>query len=160
MNIYLIGSLRNEKVPQIGNILRKAFPSTASNPRTQVFDDWFAAGPEADDYWRKYELSRGRTFIEALEGKAAENTFTFDKLHLDSADVGVLVLPCGKSGHLELGYLRGRGRPAIVLLEEGEDNTRRWDLMYKLATHVVVGVEELIEVVNSIQARRVKGNLT
>ena len=40
--IYTIGSLRNEKVPLIANALRDA--------GHEVFDDWYGAGPEADDY--------------------------------------------------------------------------------------------------------------
>jgi len=135
--IYLIGSLRNPEVPIIANRLRAAGHN--------VFDDWYAAGPEADDYWRKYELARGHTYKQALNGYAAKNVFDFDKQHLDMAEYGVLVLPAGRSGHLELGYLIGRGRQGFILLDNdyiGEN--ARFDVMYRHAT-VVSTVEELIE---------------
>ena len=55
-NIYVIGSLRNEQVPNIANKLRKA--------GHEVFDDWYAAGPEADDYWQTYEKGKGHVYHE------------------------------------------------------------------------------------------------
>lgn len=130
--IYLIGSLRNPEVPKIANRLREA--------GYEVFDDWFAAGPEADDKWRDYEKQRGRTYIEALRGHAARNVFHFDHRHLTAADAVVLALPAGKSGHLELGWALGRGTPGFILL----DSPERWDVMYQFASGVVSSVEELI----------------
>ncbi|MCI0562486.1 MAG: hypothetical protein MN733_28710 [Nitrososphaera sp.] len=83
--LYLIGSLRNLRVPEIANILRAE--------GYEVFDDWYAVGPEADDRWRDYEKARGRTYPEALKGLAAGNTFRFDQTHLDASDSCVLVSP-------------------------------------------------------------------
>ena len=40
--IYIIGSLRNPNVPQIGNTVRAA--------GFEAFDDWHGTGPEADDH--------------------------------------------------------------------------------------------------------------
>ena len=101
MNIYLIGSLRNPQIPLIANTLRAH--------GHEVFDDWYAAGPEADDKWREYEIGRGRCFSEALQGYAADHVFRFDQYHLHRADVVVLALPAGRSGHLEFGYGVGKG---------------------------------------------------
>ena len=107
-----------------------------------MFDDWFAAGPEADDYWRDYEQSRGHSFTQALSGFAAENIFRFDKRHLDRCNAACLVLPAGRSGHLELGYIIGSGKPGYILLEGEPD---RFDVMYRFATGVFNSLEELIE---------------
>jgi hypothetical protein len=130
--VYLIGSLRNPQVPIIANEIRAA--------GHVVFDDWYAAGPEADDKWRDYEVARGRSFKDSLSGFAARNVFNFDKTHLTRADVVVLVLPAGKSGHLELGWALGQGKPGYILL----DTPDRWDVMYQFATGVVTNVEELL----------------
>ena len=92
--IYVIGSLRNPEIPEIANKLRSV--------GHEVFDDWYAAGPEADDYWHSYELKKGKNYKEALEGYAARNVFNFDKTHLDRNEMAVLVLPAGRSGHLEI----------------------------------------------------------
>src|SRR5689334_17650216 len=71
--------------------------------RLKVFDDWHAAGPEADDIWQRYEQERGRTFREALVGKHARMVIDFDRDNLNRASAAVLVMPAGKSGHIELG---------------------------------------------------------
>lgn len=130
--IYLIGSLRNPKVPEVANALRKE--------GYEVFDDWYAAGPEADDKWRDYEKGRGHSYKEALDGYAARHVFEYDHFHLNRALAGALILPAGKSGHLELGYLIGQGKPGFILVDDPE----RWDVMYKFAT-VCHTWEELLE---------------
>ena len=131
--IYVIGSLRNPEVVTLSNRLR--------DRGYEVFDDWFAAGPEADDYWRRYEIARGRSYADALGGNAAHHVFNYDKTWLDRADTGVLLCPSGKSGHLELGYLLGQGKKGYILL----DSPDRWDVMYLFATKVCSSVSELLE---------------
>lgn len=132
MKVYLIGSLRNPAIPAIAKRLR--------NMGVDVFDDWYAAGPDADDVWRDYEQTRGRDYLTALrDGRHAEHVWEYDKYHLDSCNAGVLVLPAGRSGHLELGYLIGQGKPGYILL----DNPDRWDIMYRFAT-VVPTVDALV----------------
>lgn len=125
VKVYVIGSLGNTDVP--------AFAATIRDQGFEVFDDWFASGPEADTEWRRYEELRGSNYRDALAGHAATNTFEFDFKHLNEADVVVLLLPAGRSGHLELGWAAGAGKPAYIVLSEKED---RWDVMYKLATEV------------------------
>lgn len=134
LRIYLIGSLRNPKIPDIAREFRQA--------GHQVFDDWFAAGPEADDYWKKYEQARGRTYQEALQGLAANHVYDFDHLHLQAADVVVLVRPCGASGHLELGWALGAGKKGYILLDQTED---RWDVMYRHAHGVFTSLQTLLK---------------
>ena len=143
--IYLIGSLRNSNIPRIGNNLRDV--------GFDVFDDWFAGGKIADDEWKEYEQNRGHTYIEALDGIAAKHIFDFDMDHLDRCDIGILVCPAGKSGHLELGYLIGKGKPAYILLDQ-EDI--RWDVMYKFATKVFLTMDDLIATLNNTQQLRKK----
>lgn len=133
--IYLIGSLRNPAIPRLSLALRdRGF---------DVFDDWYGAGPEADDKWKEYEQARGRSYQEALYGHAATHIWHFDKHHLESSDFGVLVLPAGKSGHIELGYMAGQGKPTYVLLEDGQDE--RWNVMYRFATALCSNVDELLD---------------
>lgn len=132
-SIYLIGSLRNERIPEIGNRLREH--------GHDVFDDWFSAGPEADDYWQEYEKGRGHTFKQGLSARPAVNVFRLDHDNLIRCDCAVLVLPAGKSGHLELGFATGRGKRTYILLDPAVD---RWDVMYKFATDVFETEEDLI----------------
>lgn len=123
--IYLIGSLRNPKIPRIAGSLRDC--------GFEVFDDWHAAGPEADDCWQAYEQERGRSFDEALLGKHALDVYWFDRNNIEASDIALLVLPAGKSGHLELGFSLGQGRPGFILTEGEPD---RYDVMYNFADRV------------------------
>lgn len=133
-SIYLIGSLRNPLVPEIATSLRGV--------GLEVFDDWYAAGPKADDCWKEYEQKRGRTYTEALNEYAAEHIHDFDLVHLNRCDMGLLALPGGKSSHLELGYVIGLGKPGFILLDESKD---RWDVMYRFANQVFRNTEEMVD---------------
>ena len=132
--IYLIGSMKNPKIPFIARALRA--------DGFEVFDEWYAPGKNADDEWQAYEQIRGRSFKEALRGEHALDVFNFDRRHLERCTTGVLVAPAGKSAHIELGYLRGRGKPAYVYME-GEPE--RYDVMYGFATGVCTDYLELVE---------------
>lgn len=145
-NIYLIGSLRNKEVQTIAAKLRE-------DPKYTVWDDWQAAGPEADDWWQTYEKARGRTYPEALAGNAAQNTYHFDKAYIDLADIGILVMPAGRSGHLELGYMQGQGKPTFVLLDQEPE---RFDVMYQFATAVCYSMEDLLAYLSRVQLREPK----
>lgn len=131
--IYLIGSLRNPEVPKIAAKIRQA--------GLFVFDDWYAAGPIADDSWQAYEKERGTSYEAALSSWAAQHVFQFDRFHLDRSHIGVLVMPAGKSGHLELGYLAGQGKPTFVLFDKEPD---RWDVMYAFQDKVFFKVDDLV----------------
>lgn len=127
--LYLIGSLRNQRIPELAKRLRVECPDV------EVFDDWYAAGEEADDYWKTYEQDRGRTYEQALGGYAAKHVFEFDKHHLDRSSHVLLVLPAGKSGHMELMYgAYGVGAKAAILLDP-EDV--RWDVMYQFVPTIL-----------------------
>ena len=139
--IYLLGSLRNPIIPQIGRELR--------NAGFEVFDDWFAGGKRADDEWKSYEQTRGRSYATALSGYAAVHTFQFDYYHLNRADIGVLVYPAGKSAHMELGYMIGRGKPGYILLEE---DSGRWDVMLQFASGIFYKTEPLIHKLQHMEA--------
>ena len=121
-SIYLIGSLRNKDIPIVAKELRDS--------GYDVFDDWYAVGPEADDHWRTYSQGKGQSYAEALEDYAAKHIFEFDKSHIDRCDASVLVFPAGRSAGIEFGYTIGNGKPAWVLLDDPD----RWDVMVQFGT--------------------------
>jgi nucleoside 2-deoxyribosyltransferase len=133
-SVYIIGSLRNPMIPKIEWRLHCA--------GFDAFADWYSAGEKADDHWQEYEKGKGHTFAQALDGYSARNVFRYDKSHLDRCHAAVLVLPAGKSGHLELGYFIGTGKPGYILLDKEPD---RFDVMYRFATAVVPDVDSLIK---------------
>ena len=141
--IYLIGSLRNKNIPVLANTLR--------SEGFDVFDDWYAPGPECDDHWRDYEKQRSRSYADAISSPHAWNVFRFDKMYLDRASTVVLVMPAGKSGHLEIGYSIGMGKTGIVFFEDGEP--ARWDVMYRFANHVCFTFGELMSSLKAVEPR-------
>lgn len=143
--LYLIGSLRNDRIPKLANRLRQEFAESAID--CEVFEDWFSAGYEADDWWKTYERGRGRSYAEALDGYAANHVFNFDKTHLDRCTHALLVLPAGKSGHMEVTYAKyGAGAQAAILLDPADDP--RWDLMYKFIDRVIESDGDIGEWIN------------
>lgn len=134
--VYIIGSLKNWKVIELAKKLRKEFPNW------EVFDSWISPGPEADDFWRKYSKKKGLTHQQALKDWSATHIFEFDKKHIDRADIVVMYMPCGKSGHLELGYALGQGKKGYILFDKEPE---RWDIMALFATEIFYDLNKLIE---------------
>lgn len=130
--IYLVGSLRNPRIPDIANKLR--------DDGHDVFDDWYGAGETADDSWRAYEKARGRSYAEAIEGKAATNICEFDRCNIMASDTVILILPAGRSGHMEIGFAAGAGKRTHILLDADYD---RWDVMYRLTDGVWSHIDPL-----------------
>ncbi len=124
-NIYLAGALRNPQIPLIANQLRQ--------DGHRVFDEWYAVGPEADEKWREYSIQRGHTYIDALASHHARDVYNFDRNHILSNDTMILILPAGRSGHLELGFASGKDKDTHILLDQEYD---RWDVMYLFANHI------------------------
>lgn len=133
-SLYLIGSLRNPEIPKIGKKIEE-------ETGIEVFQDWFSAGPIADDSWQAHQKELGLSYPAALKGYAAKHVFDFDCHHLCRTDGGILVLPAGKSSHLELGWILGKGKPGYILLDKEPD---RWDVMLQFATGVFYDINDLI----------------
>jgi nucleoside 2-deoxyribosyltransferase len=89
----------------------------------------------------EYSKAKGMNFKEALADHGAQHVYNFDRTFLDRADIVVLVLPAGKSGHLELGYALGKGKKGYILLD-GEPE--RYDVMYNFATEVFTNRDDLL----------------
>jgi hypothetical protein len=133
-SIYLIGALKNREIVHIGNRLRRG--------GFDVFDDWQTPGPEADSFLLEYYKVRGFSYKDALNSYGARHVFEFDKYHIDRCDIGVMIMPCGKSGHLELGYMLGQGKPGYILFDEEPE---RFDCMYSFSTNIFFDVEDLVK---------------
>lgn len=87
-----------------------------------------------------------KAFTKALEHPIAEHGFQRDWQAMLNADAGVLLLPCGRSAHLEAGYFVGAGKLLFILLI-GENEP---ELMYKMATAICHDTEELLSRIATI----------
>jgi endogenous inhibitor of DNA gyrase (YacG/DUF329 family) len=132
--VYVTGALKNPRIPEIGNRLRvEGF---------DAMDEWFTPGEFADTNWQEYEKLRGRTYEQALRGRAATNIALFDRVYLDHSDAVVFVAPAGKSAMLELGYAKGSGKYSCILLDGQQPD--RYDIMPGLADDVFSTEDDMI----------------
>jgi nucleoside 2-deoxyribosyltransferase len=134
-SLYVIGSLRNPSIAKFSNEL--------ASLGIEAFSSWAGAGKFADDEWKSYQTARGLNYGQALKEYATRHVFSFDKYHLDRTDGAVLLLPAGRSGHLELGYTLGRGKPGFIVFEKMPKD--RWDVMYCFATAVYFSRKEFLQ---------------
>jgi len=131
--IYLAGALKNWEIVTLAVELEKL--------GFEVFADWMTPGPEADSFLLEYAKLRGWSYKQTLASHAATNTFDFDKKHIDASDIVVMVMPAGKSAHLEIGYARGKDKPGYILFDKEPE---RVDIMYKFATDIFFNKVDLI----------------
>lgn len=137
MNIYVASSWRNDTQPIVVNALREDGHCVYDfkNPPNKSGFAWRETDPE----WPSVVKSQVH-YLKALEHRRAVEGFNEDMSALKSADITVLVLPCGRSAHLELGYAVGEGQHTYVLLDNPLTD---WDLMYKMCTRIVTSIYEL-----------------
>ena len=73
----------------------------------------------------------------------AKNAYKLDKQMLEECDAVVMVLPCGRSAHLELGWAIGMHKKAIIYMPEPE----HLELMYS-GVKITGNLEELVRCVS------------
>ena len=68
--------------------------------------------------------------IEMMNHWRVREAFREDKKYIDWADVLIMIMPCGRSSHLEAGYAVGKGKKMYIIggFEKGE-----FDVMYGFA---------------------------
>lgn len=142
MKVYVASSWRNAQQPEVVRALRalghEVYDFREPTPGNHGFswsqlDKTLPVGP-ADVTLR---ADRIRTM---LAHPAADEGFALDIGALRWCDACVLVLPCGRSAHLEAGWAAGAGKWTVGLLADGEP-----DLMWKMLDELVVSVDELAE---------------
>lgn len=80
------------------------------------------------------------TYLEVIEHPIAWAGFTKDFEAMQKADTFVLVLPCGRSAHLELGWAVGAGKRTAILMEDPAVP----ELMYKMVDYLAPSLFELL----------------
>ena len=70
---------------------------------------------------------------EALKDSRCQAAFNQDCEALQRADACILLLPSGRSAHLEAGWCMGQGKPTAVYAPEPIEP----ELMYLLASHIL-----------------------
>lgn len=135
--IYVASSWRNARQPQVVNALQLDghLVYDFRNPRP---GDCGFAWSQIDPNWECWDPEKYR---QALDHPIAKAGFASDFNAMKWADTFVLVLPCGRSAHLELGWACGQGKQTLILLDKVEP-----ELMAKMVDHLCVTLEELREI--------------
>ena len=133
--IYVASSWRCPLQPGVVHTLRAAGHAVFDfrNPPGRTGFQWSQVDPD----WQQWTPA---TYRDALEHPVSIAGYDsdFDAMHW--ADTCVLVLPCGRSAHLEAGYMRGSGRDLYILqIDHAEP-----ELMYRMATQICVTKDELL----------------
>ncbi len=135
--VYVASSWRNPLYPGVVATLHAAgiehydFRNPADGPGfswDQVGGTPFSKAEDVDTYLKMIDHPR------AVEG------YQSDFNAMQRADTFVLVLPCGKSAHLELGWAVGAGKRTAVLLE----NPVEPELMYRMVDYLAPSLFDLL----------------
>ncbi len=79
-------------------------------------------------------------YLSMIEHPRAIEGYGADFAAMQKADTFVMVLPCGKSAHLELGWAVGAGKRTAILLEDPVEP----ELMYRMVDHLATSVIDLL----------------
>lgn len=80
------------------------------------------------------------SYLRSIEHPVAIRGFELDFEAMERADTFVLVLPCGRSAHLELGWAVGAGKQTAILL----DDPVTPELMYRMVDFVAPSLFDLL----------------
>lgn len=115
MRIYVASSWRNPWQPGVVALLREVGHEVYDFRQPVPGEDGFRWS-EIDGGWQSWEP---HVYRAALKHPVAEHGFKRDVDALRGCDACVLVLPCGASAHLELGWACGAGKRTAVLFPHG-----------------------------------------
>jgi len=128
MRIYIASSSRSmDAVRALGSVLRDI------GHYVYVFCDANEPAFSAASIIKKSSISKEFTPQTAVRNPLVENVCGFNMAELRKADCVLLVLPAGKSAHLEAGFAKGAGK--IVVLY-GEMKMGEWDAMYGMLDRI------------------------
>lgn len=141
--IYVASSWRNHRQPDVVAFLRNhghevydfknPAPGNTGFAWSSIDPDWQNWGPEG--------------FREGLDHPIAQDGFGHDFRAMEWADQCVLVLPCGRSAHLEAGWFTGNGLPLTIYAPVPVEP----ELMYLLAKESAAVCTNLAEVVERVK---------
>ena len=134
--IYVASSWRNERQPEVVAALDAAGHDVYDFRHPAPGNDGFHWS-EIDRDWRSWSPEQ---FRQALRHPAAVVGFRADMGALAACDACVLVLPCGRSAHLELGFAVAARKRTVVFMPRAEEP----ELMYRMCGAVCTTLNEVL----------------
>lgn len=148
VKLYIASSWRNEE-----------YPALVMEARDRGYDvhDWRNPPDggtgfkwsEIDPNWQNWTAAEYR---KALSHPVAFRGFNSDLNGMKWADVGILLLPSGRSAHLEIGWFTGAGKYTIVLTRDNQEP----ELMAKLCDRICCNHDELWAALNNYKLKFMK----
>lgn len=140
--VYVASSWRNDHQQCVVNALRQA--------GHEVYDFMQPVNGVCGFHWSSIDINwkqwNTAQYREALNHHHAHHGFIRDFEAMHDADTCVLVLPCGRSAHLEAGWMKGAGKKVVAYIPPGEKIEP--ELMYKMLDGVFGDIEEVLSWLN------------
>ena len=134
--VYVASSWRNAAHPGVVETIRAAGIEAYDFRHPAEGDEGFAWS-SIDPEWQSWTA---REYVAALDHPLAVKGYALDFDAMDRANIFVLVLPCGRSAHLELGWAVGAGKRTAILLNGDHEP----ELMVKMVDHIAVDMADLL----------------
>lgn len=144
IKIYVASSWRNKYQQDVVKILREHGYDVYDFKHPEPGNNGFHWS-EIDPKWGNWTPEQ---FKVALDHPIAEKGFLTDMRALIRCDVCLLVLPCGRSAHLEAGFAKGYGKILVIFVPE----TTEPELMYKMTPYICTNIEEVLAALEEIEA--------
>lgn len=144
--VYVASSWRNELQPSVVERIRAASLDCYDFRNPKPGDHGFSwvdiegGNVDRSPKPKGSDLVSPHKYLEMISHPVAEEGFEADFNALKRADAVVLVLPCGKSAHLELGWAEGAGKATAILLEDEVEP----ELMYKMVDFITSDLDQLM----------------
>ena len=137
MNIYVASSWRNTRQPAVVEALRGEGHQVYDfrNPRDEENGFHWS---NIDASWQDWTPEQYRTSLTT--SREAAYGYMSDLRAMEWADACLLVLPCGKSAHLEMGYMAGARKTTGYLLEDKFEP----ELMTLMCDDIFVSLDEVL----------------
>ena len=136
MNVFLTTVWANPQHPEVVGSLRSA---------GFVVYDFAVHGPTLAPWWG-HDAVTAEQFTTGLADPMQLSSFRRNFEAMQAADVCVLLLPAGRSAHLELGWFVGRGVPTVVVLGDCPPH----ELAYSLVDCLVPSVDGLVDALHGL----------
>jgi hypothetical protein len=136
--IYVASSWRNKYQPEVVACVRSMDHQVYDfrNPPGKAGFQW----KDIEDDWQNWTMDRYRTLLQTTPD--AVFGFVADYRAMQWADTCLLVLPCGRSAHLEAGYFNGAKKQLVIYIPEPIEP----DSMYLMANHICLSMDEVRKV--------------
>jgi hypothetical protein len=142
--VYVASSWRNAVQPAVVQALRAAGLDVYDFRNPAEGDNGFR-WTDVDPEWAPVIGSgdggtTAESYLRAIEHPVARDGYAKDFAAMQRADTFVLVLPCGRSAHLELGWAVGAGKRTAILMEDPCVP----ELMYRMVDYLAPSLLDLL----------------